>query len=69
MSPIILKIIGVLVILSALWGLKTGKIMVGSRGLKANYYSKEAEPFLFYSFVFVYLVIGLLLLMVKRQVT
>lgn len=62
MPPALIKIIGVLAISVALWGLMTGKIMAGARGLRANYYYRKENPLLFYGFIFVYLAIGLVLL-------
>lgn len=42
----------------AVWGLMTGKVIAGARGLHANYYYRKESPFLYYGFIFVYLAIG-----------
>lgn len=42
-------------------GLFTGKVMAGSRGVKANYYHRRGDPFLYYAFMFVYLSFGVFL--------
>jgi hypothetical protein len=46
----------------AVWGLISGKIIAGSRGLSSNYYYKDESPKRFYSFVFIYLTIGVFIL-------
>lgn len=62
MSPLLLKIIGVLAIGMAVWALITGKVMAGARGLKANYYFRKESPLLFYGFIVIYLFIGAVVL-------
>ncbi|WP_417515323.1 hypothetical protein [Marinobacter sp.] len=66
MSPLLLKIIGVLAIGMAVWGLVTGKVMAGARGLDTNYYYRKENPLLFYGFVVVYLFIGVVVLSSSR---
>ena len=62
MSPLLLKIIGVLAIGMAVWALITGKVMAGARGLKANFYNRKESPLLFYGFIVIYLFIGAVVL-------
>lgn len=62
MSPILLKIIGLMLIIIATWGLSSGKIIAGSRGLQPNYYTKQESPILYYCFVGIYLLIGVFIL-------
>ncbi|WP_100637793.1 hypothetical protein [Marinobacter salexigens] len=62
MSPILLKIAGLLAIGMAVFGLLTGKVPAGARGFKTNYYHRNDAPFLFYGFVFIYLFIGAVVL-------
>jgi hypothetical protein len=42
----------------AVWGLVTGKVMAGSKGLEPNYYHKKDSPGLYYFFIAIYLVLG-----------
>jgi len=46
----------------AIWGLISGKVMAGSRGLRPHYYSRKDSPVLFYLFVVIYLGIAILIL-------
>lgn len=62
MSPLLLKIISLILIGMAVWGVISGKIMAGSRGLKPNYYTKKDHPFLYGCFICVYLLIGVFLM-------
>lgn len=41
------------------YALVTGRIIAGSRGFKANTYSREDEPFLYYFFLIFYSLIAL----------
>ena len=63
MSPLLLRILGVILIIMAIWALITGKVVAGSRGLQANCYTKQDNPFLYYLFICGYLLIGLLVLL------
>lgn len=54
----LLVLLGVLVIVMGLWALVTGKVVAGSKGFKSNYYYKKDDPFLYYAFIGIYLVIG-----------
>lgn len=54
-------ILGIVIVLAIISGLVTGKIIAGSRGLKANYYSRKENPFLYYAFIFIYSVIAFLI--------
>ncbi|MEH0021535.1 MAG: hypothetical protein V6Z89_17910 [Desulfobacter sp.] len=58
MSPPLLKILGLIIIGMGVWGLFTGRVMAGSRGLQPNYYTRHDQPVLYYVFICVYLVIG-----------
>lgn len=60
-APVVV-IAGLAALIMALWALVGGKIVTGSRGFKANYYSREDEPFLYYGFLAVYLLLGVFLL-------
>lgn len=60
-APVVL-IAGLAALTMALWALVSGKIMAGSRGFKANYYSREDEPFLYYCFLTAYVLLGVFLL-------
>ncbi|MCX7545798.1 hypothetical protein [Marinicella gelatinilytica] len=62
MSSTLLILISLILIAMAIWGLIFGKVMAGSRGLRANYYSREDSPVLFYLFIVVYLSIAILIL-------
>lgn len=62
MSKSLLALIGVILIGVGLWGLISGKVVAGSRGLSSNFYTKKDSPFLYYSFVFIYLSIGFFIL-------
>ena len=56
-------IIGLIVLLMGIWGLLTGKVIAGARGLKSNYYTRQDSPALYYMFVIVYLCIGAFIIM------
>jgi hypothetical protein len=62
MSSKLLILFGIINIIVAVWGLISGKIIAGSRGLSSNYYYKDESPKRFYSFVFIYLTIGVFIL-------
>ncbi len=52
-------ILGLVLIGVGAWGLITGEVMAGSRGFKANMYSRQDNPALFYLFVSMYLAVGI----------
>ena len=58
MSSLLLGVLGVTIVVMAVSGLITGKVIAGARGLQANYYYRKENPFLYYSFIFVYLAIA-----------
>ena len=41
MSPVLVKILSLIIIGMGIWGLISGKIMAGSRGLQPNYYTRS----------------------------
>lgn len=45
------------------YALVSGKIMAGSRGFKAQYYYRDEQPFLYYAFLMVYVLAGILVLL------
>jgi hypothetical protein len=51
-------ILGLILIIIGLWGLFTGKVIAGSRGFQANYYSRHKNPSFYYFFVIIYIGIG-----------
>lgn len=57
-----LKIIGFIILTIAAFGIFSGKIMAGSRGLRAHYYSRVDHPFLYYCFIIIYTLIGAVIL-------
>lgn len=62
MSKSFLILVGILLIGMAIWGMISGKIIAGSRGLVSNFYTQKDNPFLFYSFIFIYIAIGAFIL-------
>lgn len=58
MPPRLLTIIGVFIVAVAIWGLLSGKVIAGARGLKNNYYYRDDNPFSFYGFILIYLSMG-----------
>lgn len=54
----LLNALGAIVIVMAVWGLMSGRVVAGARGLRPNYYTRQQHPVLFYGFIFVYLLIG-----------
>lgn len=51
-------LLGIVIIAMGIWGLVAGKVVAGSKGLQPNYYYRKDSPFLYYSFIFIYLLIG-----------
>ena len=62
MSKSLLTLLGIILIAIGSWGLVSGKVVAGSRGFRSNYYTKKDSPFLYYSFVFIYISIGFFIL-------
>lgn len=58
MPSILLSALGAIVIAMAIWGLMSGRVVAGARGLRPNYYTRQHHPALYYGFIFVYLLIG-----------
>lgn len=54
----LLALIGIVLVGVGIWGLFAGKIVAGSKGLQPNFYFRKDNPFLYYSFIFVYLAVG-----------
>jgi hypothetical protein len=54
----LLVLIGCVLLTIGVWGLVAGKIVAGSRGLRPNYHHRRDNPFLYYSFVSFYLLVG-----------
>lgn len=65
-APVIM-IVGVAAWAMVVWALLSGKVMAGSRSLKAHYYDREDEPLLYYGFLMVYFLIGAFLLYNARR--
>ena len=59
MQSSLFVILGVLLIIMGGAGLLSGNVMAGSKGLKPNYYNRVENPTLFYLFVFIYIAIGI----------
>lgn len=57
-----LAVLGVILIGAGVLGLVSGKVVAGSRGLRSNFYTRKGNPFLYYSFIFIYLAVGFLVL-------
>ena len=51
-------ILGLVIVAIGVWGLIRGEVMAGSRGFKANTYTRKDQPVLFYLFVALYLAAG-----------
>ena len=62
MSPLLRMVLGIVILLMAVWGLITGQVMAGSKGLQPNYYHKNDNPGLYYTFIVIYLVVGTVVL-------
>jgi hypothetical protein len=62
MSPLVLKIIGLLLIAATTWGLISGRVIAGSRGFRANYYTRRRHFFAYAFFIILYFAIGIILL-------
>lgn len=59
----LLTLIALVIIAMAVWGLITGKVVAGSRGFRANYYTRQDSPVLYGLFICVYFIIGLFILL------
>ena len=55
MPESLLVLIGTILVTVGFWGLISGKVIAGSRGFHSNFYTKKDSPFLYYSFVFIYM--------------
>ena len=58
-----LVIAGLAILMMVLYALVSGKIMAGSRGFKTQYYYRDEQPFLYYVFLMIYLLAGILVLL------
>ena len=58
MAATLLLLMGIFILAMAVLGIATGKVVAGSRGLKANHYHREDGPLLYWGFVVIYLLIG-----------
>lgn len=58
-----LAIAGLTILAMVVYALVSGKIMAGSRGFKAQYYYRDEQPFLYYAFLMVYVLAGILVLL------
>ncbi len=58
MPTTILLLLGTIILIVAFFGIISGKVIAGSRGLHPNYYSKRDNPLFYYSFLGVYLLVG-----------
>ncbi|MCO5104597.1 MAG: hypothetical protein M9919_11385 [Burkholderiaceae bacterium] len=57
--------LGMVLIAVGIWGFWAGEVMAGSRGFKANTYTREDNPVLFYLFVAMYVLAGVFVVMSK----
>lgn len=55
-------ILGAILVAVALWSLFSGKVVAGSRGVRANYYRRREAPVLYYLFISLYFFIGIITL-------
>lgn len=55
-------LLGLVIIAMGIWGLVAGRIIAGSKGLQPNYYYRKGDPFLYYGFILIYLLIGVFVL-------
>ena len=58
MTATLLLLMGIFILAMAVLGIVTGKVVAGSKGLKANHCYREDEPLLYWGFVVIYLLIG-----------
>ena len=58
MTATLLLLMGIFILAMAVLGIATGKVVAGSKGLKANHYHREDGPLLYWGFVAVYLLTG-----------
>ncbi|PSF07042.1 hypothetical protein C7H09_10770 [Marinobacter fuscus] len=54
----LLMLLGIISIGVGVWGLVSGKVIAGSRGLRSNFYTRQDNPRLYYSFIFIYFAVG-----------
>ncbi len=55
----ILLILSVILLVVVISGLVSGKIIAGSKGFEANYYSKKDNPLSYYAFILIYSLIAI----------
>lgn len=58
----LLALLGIILIGIGAWGLVSGKVVAGSRGLRSNFYTRKDSPLLYYSFITIYFAVGFLVL-------
>ena len=58
MTATLLLLMGIFILAMAVLGIATGKVVAGSKGLKANHCYRGDEPLLYWGFVVIYLLIG-----------
>ena len=58
MTATLLLLMGIFILAMAVLGIATGKVVAGSKGLKANHCYREGGPLLYWGFVVIYLLIG-----------
>ena len=58
-------ILGLILLSIGGYGLLTGKIMAGSKGFTPHYYDRISNPFLFYLFAFMYIGIGIFVIVMN----
>ena len=63
MQSLLLISLGAILILIGGIGLLTGNVLAGAIGIKSNYYNRNENPILFYTFVSIYIGIGALVIM------
>ena len=66
MTAPVLLIAGLVMLALAVIAIVSGKVIAGSRGLKANYYYRQDQPLLYYFFVIFYLLVGLFVIFQAR---
>ncbi len=60
-SPLIL-LLGVIIAVVVISGLVSGKIIAGSKGFEANYYSRKDNPLAYYAFIVIYSFIAIFII-------
>lgn len=62
MNSPLFTLIGIILIAVGLWGLLSGRVIAGARGLHSHYYSRADNPVTYWGFILVYLGIGVFIL-------